>query len=98
MCQNFWLPRATVANLLQLSEVAGRAERGAGGRGLRQGQLMGAAMAQKEGEGKLGVPACGLLQVPAFRQSLHTIPPSFKTAASHCWPLLPEGMREQEHQ
>lgn len=40
------------------------------GKGLRQGQLREAAMAQKEREGRLGVASCGLLQVAAFRQSL----------------------------
>lgn len=66
--------------------------------GRQDGEGQGAAEAQKERGGRLGIPACSLLQVPAPRQSLHTILPSFKIAASRCWPLLPEGGREQKHQ
>lgn len=68
------------------------------GRGLRQGQLVGAAVAQKERGGKAG---CSHLWSPSgshFQADPPTLPPSFKTAASHCSPLLPEGTGEQKHQ
>lgn len=64
------------------------------GRGLRQGQLVGAAVAQKErGGGRLGVPTCGLLQVPTFRQTLplcHLVLRQLHPTARPC------SQREQE--
>lgn len=98
LMQNVSKILVATSNSCKLSAAFRSDRQGREGQGAEAGGVCGGCHSS-EGEGRKA--GCSHLQSPSdscFQAEPAALPTGFKTAASCCWQLLPEGTREKMHQ